>query len=219
MNVKPKVPATGMKAVVISAPRMSVVQFTLTGTAPLMVAKFSSKARKKMEATQEAGSVAKSRKNREARDFAADVEAARHISEKGWDGVAASAFRNAMIDACRAASFVMTKAKLSVFCEADGLDEEDGTPLVQIHADKFKESRMAVRNATGVMDIRCRPYWSAWQLKPRIRFDEDMLSLDDIVNLMARVGLQVGIGEGRPFGREGCGMGFGLFTVTDVKQV
>ena len=215
-----KVQKTEVKTLAISRPRMSTAVVSITGTAPLMIAKFSQKAINKIEATQRAGGQAKSKKNREARNFEADTEAARHLSTEGWDGVAASAFRNACIDACRAAGFVMTKAKLAVFTVADGFDQEDGTPLVKIESKGgFEQSIMAVRNASGVMDLRARPMWRDWSMAVKIRFDEDILSIDDITNLMLRVGAQVGIGEGRPFGREGTGMGFGLFDVTGVVQL
>jgi hypothetical protein len=206
--------------VVITAPRMAVAKFSIVGEAPLMVAKFSTKAKNKIEADHRAGGAAKTKKNREARNFEADTEAARHISAEGWDGVAAAAFRNAMIDACRAAGFVMTRAKLAVFCVADGNDAEDGTPLVRIHSKKaFEQSIMPVRNASGVMDLRARPLWREWSMTVTLRFDQDILSLENITNLLLRVGMQVGIGEGRPYGREGNGMGFGLFRLEKVRQI
>lgn len=208
-----------LRTMLITPPRMATIHFILEGTAPLMVAKFSAKAIAAIKESHEAGQASKTRKKREARDFTADVNAARHISYDGWDGVAASAFRNASIDACRAAGFVMTKAKLAIFCEADGLDKESHEPLVQIHGNEPEHSLLAVRNASGVMDLRSRPIWREWQLRPRIRFDEDILTAQDVVNLMARVGMQVGIGEGRPYGRDGAGIGYGLFRIVNAETV
>jgi hypothetical protein len=40
-----------------------------------------------------------------------------------------------------------------------------------------------------------------------------MLTEADIANLIARVGLQVGIGEGRPDSKQSAGLGFGLFEI------
>jgi len=212
-----------VETVKITPLRMAQAEFHIEGTTPLMVCKFSAKAQLKMEATQEAGSAAKSKKNREPRNFAADAEAVRHIFIDGageeCDGIAAAAFRNASIDACRAAGFVMTKAKLGIFCQADGYDREDGTPLVRIISDVPHEmSKMAVRNANASMDIRARPMWREWRMVVRLNFDRDIFSLDDVTNLLARVGQQVGIGEGRPFGSNGFGMGFGLFRIEKVGR-
>ena len=72
----------------------------------------------------------------------------------------------------------MTLAKLSVFIEADGIDKVDGVPLVRIEGTP-EPNTMAVRNATGVADIRCRPMWREWSIKLRVRFDEDQFSVID----------------------------------------
>jgi len=203
--------------------RMAKMEYHIRGVAPLMIAKFSTKAQHKMEATQEAGSAAKTKRVRDARNFAADAEAARHVFIDGageeCDGISAAAFRNAMIDACRAAGFVMTKAKLGVFCEPDGFDREDGTPLVKIISDQpYELSKMAVRNANKSMDIRARPMWREWRMIVKLRFDLDIFSENDIANLLRRVGEQVGVGEGRPFGSTGFGMGYGLFSIEQIGR-
>mgnify|MGYP000574967647 FL=1 len=70
---------------------------------------------------------------------------------------------------------------------------------------------MAVRNATGVADLRVRPMWREWSCVLRVTYDEDQFSLQDVTNLLVRVGTQVGIGEGRPDSRQSAGLGWGLF--------
>jgi hypothetical protein len=52
-----------------------------------------------------------------------------------------------------------------------------------------------------------------WAATLRIRYDAGMLTADDVVNLISRVGLQVGIGEGRPDSKDSAGIGFGLFEI------
>jgi hypothetical protein len=42
---------------------------------------------------------------------------------------------------------------------------------------------------------------------------QSSFTANDVVNLIARVGLQVGIGEGRPDSKESAGLGYGLFEV------
>jgi len=70
---------------------------------------------------------------------------------------------------------------------------------------------MAVRNATGVADIRVRPMWREWGAHVRVKYDADQFTLTDVTNLMARVGMQVGIGEGRPDSKSSAGLGWGTF--------
>lgn len=186
--------------------------FNIRGTAPYVQARFSAKAMQAMAQKMVAGTQANGKKIREPRDFDADFEHAKHLMPDGTQGIPASAFRQAMISACRLVGFKMTLAKLSVFVEADGFDKVDGIPLIKLNGEPERVD-MAVRNATGVADIRVRPMWRDWSAAIRVRYDADQFSLADITNLMGRVGLQVGIGEGRPDSRESAGLGWGTFQI------
>jgi hypothetical protein len=212
LKLKPAAAAVG-EAVTIKPPRLQTVEYKLTGSAPLVTAAFSEKARQKMMDTQRAGTQSRSKKDRSPRDFEADMQAAIHVAEEGWIGFPASAFRAAMISACRLVGYKMTLAKLAVFVEADGLDKVSGQPLVRLNVGKPELHVAAVRNANGGTDLRARPMWRKWSVSIRVKFDEDIFSLTDISNLLARVGLQVGIGEGRADSRDSSGMGWGSFVL------
>lgn len=201
-----------MQRIVITPPKFEGIQLTIIGTAPYMQARFSEKARAQIEAKQRAGSTAKKDKRREPRDFDADYQNAFHIATEGWYGIPASAFRNAAIDACRMVGYQMTRAKMSIFIEPEGFDRADGMPLVQIYGQP-EMTQMPVRNETGVCDIRVRPMWREWRCMLNVRYDADQFTAQDVVNLFLRAGLQVGIGEGRPFSKNSNGLGFGLFTI------
>ena len=194
----------------ITAPDIRTAEFKLVGTAPFVQLKFPEKAKAQMRAKMELGSQAAKSRKREARDFDEDYRQALHVSEEGWYGIPAPAFRNAMISACRLVGFKMTLAKLSVFAKADGIDGEDGTPLVRITGDPEPVVHH-VRNATGVADLRVRAMWREWSATLRIEFDHDQFSLQDVTNLLMRVGVQVGVGEGRPDSKSSAGMGWGTF--------
>lgn len=201
------------QSVTISAPKIRTAEFRITGTAPFVQLRFSQKTMETMKAKMQAGSQAKSKKVREARNFDADFEAAKHIgANSGRCGIPCGGLRAALISACRLVGFKMTLAKLSLFVEADDIDVVDAVPLFFIEGTP-EPNLMAVRNATGVIDLRCRPMWKEWSATVRIRFDEDQFSLQDVSNLLARVGLQVGLGEGRPDSRESAGLGWGTFTI------
>ena len=205
---KPKTPVLQ-----ISAPDFRTIALDIVGTAPLVLNKFSAKAQATMKAKQEAGSTAKSKKNHEAKDFEALYNGARHISDEGWDGIHAASFRNAAISACRAAGYTMTRAKLALFVEADGFDRDDKTPLVKLTKGEPEMVVSPCRNASGVIDLRPRPTYFPWAATLRIRYDAGMLTDQDVVNLIARVGMQVGIGEGRPDSKQSAGLGNGLFDI------
>ena len=199
---------------VIAAPNLKNMIIHIQGTAPYVQNRFSQKAMQEMKAKQEAGSTAKKNIKRQPKNFNEMYENAKHVSQEGWYGIPAPAFRNAMISACRVAGFVMTKAKLSVFIVPDGLDGIDMTPLVKITKGKPKYFESTVRLESGVIDIRARPMWDpGWEAKVTVRYDADQFTETDVVNLMLRVGLQVGIGEGRPDSKKSCGQGWGLFEI------
>lgn len=200
------------RGVVITAPQFEVAAIRIVGTSPYLQNKFSHKARQQMVEKQRLGSQSRKGRAREPKDFNATYEAATHRSREGWIGIPAPAFRNAMISACRIIGFKMTIAKLSIFVEADGIDADDGTPLVQIVGEPRVHEGM-VRNETGVADVRWRPIWEEWSALVRLRWDPSQFSAQDVANLLARAGAQVGIGEGRPDSKNSFGMGWGLFEV------
>lgn len=206
------------QVVKITAPNFQLIELELEGTAPLVQNRFSSKAIAMMKAKMEAGSLAKKGGAKAARDFAADFEGAMHKSTEGWVGVPASAIRSACIAVCRTVNYKMTLARMSIFVEPDGFDAVDGQPLVKLMfpAGNPEAMEMPVRNATGVADIRVRPMWRVWSVRVRIRYDADQFSAEEIVNLLNRAGMQVGIGEGRPFSKQSDGLGFGTFRIKPI---
>ena len=110
----------------------------------------------------------------------------------------------------------MTKAKLSVFVMHDGVDAEDGTPLVKLKADAPERHEALVRMNFTSTDIRIRPMWRKWGATVNVQWDADQFTFNDIVNLMDRAGIQVGIGEGRPDSKTSTGMGWGQFRVVRI---
>lgn len=203
------------EAIAISPPNFETICLEIEGTSPLLQQAFPQKARAAMRAKMEAGSTAKKGAKRDPRNFEEDFRQAQHVSEEGWNGIPASAFRNACIDVCRMVGFKMTHGRMSIFCEADGLDKVDGTPLVKIIGGKPEQNEMPGRLATGVVDIRVRPMWRKWGAKLRLRYDADQFTASDVVNLLARAGQQVGVGEGRPFSKQSNGMGMGTFVIKE----
>jgi hypothetical protein len=201
--------------VAISPPKFKQLKFHLIGTAPLVQARFSGKVLQAMMEKMKAGSVAKKGTPRKARDFNDDFKQAQHISTDGWIGIPAPALRNACIDVCRMVGFKMTHAKMSIFVEADGFDAVDGSPLIRLIADAPEQLTMAVRNQTGVADIRVRPMWRKWALDVVVKYDSDQFNATDVANLISRAGQQIGIGEGRPYSKSSNGLGYGTFTIAE----
>jgi hypothetical protein len=209
------------QTVSIKPPNFGIAEFRVRGIAPLVIHRFSAKTKNQMKEKMETGKAAGSKKNREARATDDLYEEARYRSAEGWDGFNASAIRAAMISACRLVGFKMTLAKLSVFVEADGSDAtEPQIPLIRIIGNAIKQEDMA-RVETGQPYVTVRAAYHDWQARIRIRYDADQFTLQDVTNLMSRVGLQVGIGEGRPDSKNSAGMGWGLFAIetSDERKI
>lgn len=206
------------KQVTVKAPNFGVAVFEIEGTSPLVVHRFSAKTKNEMKQKMETGKAASSKKNREAQNTDTLFEEARYYSKDGWDGFHAGAIRNAMISACRLVGFKMTLAKMSIFVEADGWDKfEPQIPLVRIYGKAVKQEDMA-RVETGQPYVTVRAAYHNWSAKIRIRWDADQFTLEDVSNLLSRVGMQVGICEGRPDSKNSAGMGWGLFRIKTAKE-
>ena len=204
------------EAITVKAPNMQMIELFVAGESPYVQHKFSEKAKAQIMATQAAGSTAKTKKKREPKDFDQVCKDATHYSRQGWIGIPAPAFRNAMIAACRLVGFKMTIGKMTLFVKADGFDRDDGTPLVRIFGEHRRHD-MAARNDNGSVDIRSRPMWEQWMARVMVRFDADQFTPTDVTNLMMRVGMQVGVGEGRHDSKKSAGIGWGEFSLSDAE--
>lgn len=203
--------------ITIRPPAFGFATFKIVGCAPLVIHRFSAKTKNQMKQKMETGKAAGSKKNREAKSTDELFEESRYISKDGWDGFHAGAIRQACISACRLVGFKMVLAKLSIFVEADGRDrDEPQIPLIRIYGKAVKQEDMA-RVETGQPYVTVRAAFHEWSAKVRIRWDAEQFTLQDVCNLLSRVGQQVGLCEGRPDSPNSAGMGWGLFTVEGAE--
>jgi len=204
----------------LTAPNLQRLTAHIVGDTPLVIRRFSLKNRQKIENTMVNGPDKKKGKVREKFDAEAEFNEARYIAPAGWDGFNAASIRAAMIAACRLVNFKMTIAKLSLFVIADGFDkQEPWIALVRIHPGKPEPLKMIARVETGQPYVLVRPCYQKWEAWPLIEYDADQFSEEEVVNLLNRVGRQVGLCEGRHDSKktDSPGMGWGTFHVQDVK--
>lgn len=208
----------GKERIEITPPNFKILPIRVDGTAPLMLHKFSEKMRKQIEHKQTAKDT--TRQKRAPKDYKEEFNNARYRARVGnWDGIPAGAFRAAMIAACRRVEGLpMTQAKGAFFIIAHGRDETDGTPLIKIIGKPVHDTR-PVRLESGVADMRNRPRYDKWSCDLQIQFDADLLSANDVANLLARAGATVGVGELRPQGPNSYGGDFGTWTVRSARKV
>lgn len=204
-------------AVVINAPNFRIVKIKIRGTSPLVSNSFSNKAQETMKAVQEQGSVDKAARGRSAKrppkDFDAGFNGSLHMSTEGWYGFPVIGYRAGLVRVASLCGVEMTKVKMCVFVVADGYTES-GKGLVRITGMMPRRFDDHVRLANGSTDICARGMFDpGWESVLTIQFDADFMSLQSIVNLVMRDGLQCGIGAGRPFSKESVGQGWGTFEV------
>lgn len=219
VKTAPTVVSKAQTQVTIPAPNIRTAVFRIEGNAPLVIHRFSAKAKQSILAKMMAGSTSTGKRpKREAIVPEETMDAGRYYSKDGWDGFNASAIRAAMISACRLVGFKMTLAKLSIFVEPDGWDAlEPQIPLVRIEGKAEKLESMA-RVETGQVYVTIRPMYNPWKAQVKIKYDADQFTVTDVANLLARVGQQVGLCEGRPDSKNSVGQGWGTFNVLGSKE-
>jgi hypothetical protein len=171
----------------ISLPRLNLqhLQLTLVGDAALISHAWSDKAKKQMLDKQ----MKKAKQAREAKDPKRDYEESLYRHPAGGYGFPAVAFKSAAVDAC---SHIEGVTKV----EARGafhIDEE----LVRVTGKPTPREDM-VRVGMGTADIRYRGQFEKWSTTFTIKFNANVLSAEQIVNLFDTAGFGIGVGEWRP---------------------
>lgn len=195
--------ATKAKSVEIKEFDIKQVVIPIRGISPLIMNKFSNKAQQ--EILDKQLGKAKNKKHG-VKDPNADYENAKHISPQGWEGFPASGFKAAMTRAAKIIGMVMKDTQTAFFVQAD--DEE--TQLVRIYGDSRMRQDM-VRVGMGSADVRFRPEYVKWEANLTIEFNQGVLSLDQIYQLVKAAGYSCGVGEMRP---EKGKFNYGRFALT-----
>ncbi len=183
----------------VSIPAMNIqhMEVALVGDSPLVVHAWSEKARRQLLGKQMGeAQQAKEKKNPE-QDFLHSLYwMGKKPNALSMDDVAkaefgfpATAFKAAAVDAC---SFVDGTTKV----EARGAFHVEGD-LVRIEGMPTMREDM-VRLASGVADVRFRGEFRAWRVQLSIRYNANVLTLQQVVNLFNVAGFAVGVGEHRP---------------------
>jgi len=205
---------------VLEPPKIRTLSIGIKGTNQYVGNKFGPKAlgalKKKMKEGQ---GQKKSNKNLPAKDFKKEYEDHLRTDENGIPGIPITAFRNGMIDACRSVAFKMTVARQCIFLESDGYDPDDGMPIV--HFSKGKpEPFISFVKIGQTVSLVARPRWRpGWEMRLRIRFDENLLKAKDIMTLLQAMGKNIGVGAGRPFSKTSAGLGWGTFVIDLEKPI
>ena len=191
MAKKPKQPKQSQpqltQDVVIELPRLKLqtMQITLIGDSPLICHAWSKKAKEAMLAKQ----MKKAAQAKEAKDPERDFKDSLYPHPDGGWGFPAVAFKASAVDAC---THIANITKV----EARGAFHIDGE-LVKIDGRPTPREDM-VRIGMGVADIRYRGEFKKWRTTFSLRYNANVISVEQILNLFNTAGFAVGVGEWRP---------------------
>jgi len=185
--------ATGASPILIKRPNTKTVRVTIVGTAPLIVHQFSEKAKRQMRDKQ----AKKATTKRATREPDKEFEQAKYKMANGKDGFPALAIKQAMVGSARFTEDAkMTVLRGVIFVKPD----ETETGLIEIKSKKCEMVEDVVR-LSGIgkpADLRYRPYYYGWSMDLKIVYDADVVSIEQVMNLLSRAGLSQGLGEWRP---------------------
>jgi len=172
----------------IELPAMNIktAEITLIGDSPLISHKWSEKSKKEIrDKQQKKAKTAKDIRNPEA-EFSDSLY---HLDEEGKYGFPAVAFKAAAVNACShvdGVTKVHARGAFHIMCE-----------LVEVVGEPTMREDM-VRVGMGVADLRYRGEFKKWQCKIPLRYNANVLSLEQILNIFDTAGFSTGVGEWRP---------------------
>lgn len=187
----------------IELPQLNIKQLTLTliGDSPLIVHRWSEKAKKEMLDKQ----MKKAKVAKAAKDPQADYEASLYRLDRGKYGFPVVGFKAAAVNACSHVDGITKVEARGAFHVSGEYAVIDGEP---------EPREDMVRIAMGTADIRYRAQFRDWKTTLHIRYNANVLSAEQIVNLFNTAGFASGVGEWRPQ-KNGS---YGMFHVATQKE-
>jgi hypothetical protein len=195
-----------MPGVEVKELKIAVLNSRIIGTTPLIMHEFSEKSKRQMLEKQQK----KAAKKKEIRNPEAEYEAAKIKDSTGKLAIKSIWIKKAIVAAARNVDDLpMTILRGAVFVVGD----KDGLIPVQYEEEKMVED--VVRLSGGTSDLRYRPYLYGWYADVQIEYNADVLSGEQVANLLKIAGFAVGIGERRP-GKSG--EDYGRFNLGEYKE-
>lgn len=194
-------------------PTMIAIPLTIAGVSDLIVNNFNEKTRQQILDKHKGN---KKEQGRAPKDVDALFQGSKYVDEKGRDCIHAAGLRNAMISAARGLQGVtMTELKQAIFIEGP---EGPHQTLIPIEFQRCYKREDAVRNETGVADIRVRAAYEGWSCKFNLVVLENIITPVQALQLVALAGTSAGLHEWRPSGKRGMGGPFGRFKIASIEK-
>lgn len=204
-----KAPASSASEIAIDRIAAETLRIPIVGTTPLIVHRFSEKAKRQMLDSAQGRKAPK-----EPKDPVAEYEAAAYRFEDGGYGFPVIGFKAATVGAARfyGKNVTMTMLRQCMFFQGEiGID---GQQLARIEGEpRMRED--VVRVGMGGTDLRYRPEFREWRTDLIVTYVTSMLTRNSLISLIDAGGMGVGIGDWRPE-RKGD---FGTYQIDDSREI
>ena len=180
------------QGIVIKRISTKTVKVPIVSTAPLIVHRFSEKAKKQMLDAMQG-----KKTQRELKDPEAEYKAAAYRFKDGGYGFPSIAFKAATVGAARSYGKDLPMTKLKQFLFFDGEIGLDNQKLIRIIGEPVMREDV-VRVGNGGTDLRYRPMFPEWKAVLTVTYQDVQLTLDSVLSIIDAGGLTVGAGEWRP---------------------
>lgn len=201
---------TAAPQVQISRIGTETLRVPIVGTAPLIVHRFSEKAKRQMLDNMQGRKSPKEPKNPEA-----EYEAAFYMLDDGGYGFPVIAFKAATVGGARfyGKSISMTALRQFVFFDGE-FSKDAGQKLARIDGSPHVREDV-VTVGMGGHDLRYRPQFDEWRTTLEVTYVSSLLTRESVLSLVEAGGMGVGIGEWRPERRGD----FGTYEVDSSRDV
>jgi hypothetical protein len=147
---------------------------------------------------------------KEAKDPERDFRESLYVLEDGTYGFPIIGFKAAAVTACTSIGS-MTKVAARQAFHVDG-------EFAVIEGDEPTMREDMVRVGMGTADIRYRGEFKNWWTTISVKFNANVMSAEQILNLMQTAGFAVGVGEWRPE-KDGQYGRFHVATAAEMKAI
>lgn len=185
------------------------IQVPIVGTTPLIVHRFSEKAKRQMLDAMQGRKTPKQSKDPEA-----DYEACFYRLKDGHYGLPAIAFKLATVGGARFYGKDVPMTALRQFTFFKGEPGEDGQQLVAVDGEPHMREDV-VTVGRGGHDLRYRPEFPEWSVNLVVTYVTSALTRGSVLSLIDAGGMGVGVGEWRP---EKNG-DFGTYQIDQTRDV
>lgn len=197
---------------------LQLMEVTVIGDTPLIVHAWSPKAKREMLDKQ----MKRAKQAKEAKNPIADFESSLYRLADGY-GFPSVGFKAAAVTAVTSVAGVTKVAARQAFHilgeDVDVVGAFEGTKarlnLVRIEGCEPSMREDMVKVGMGTADLRYRGEFPDWHAKLLVRYNANVLSESQILNIINVAGFGVGVGEWRPE-KEGIN---GMFHVADERDM